>query len=272
MASTALSASARARTAGATPGCCASRSARAVSNQVSPSRMRPRACHSGCSDDASANASSMSEFSRLHANAARRLSISRFGLLDALLIITASRRVEQRGQRRVVIPVACPHGVGLAGLAEFFQGVLAHRLQESIAGSAPAVVGDHQGLVDEQGELIEHLEALHVTATGDRLCSVEVESAQKHRQPTKQHPLGLGQQRMRPVHRGAQGLLAAHRGARTPGQQPEPVMQAVEDLGQRQRTNPCCGQLDRERHPVQARQISPTTAALSSVMAKLGRA
>ena len=55
---------------------CVLWSVRAASNQPSPSRMRPRASHSGCSDDASANASSISEFSRLHANAARRLSIS----------------------------------------------------------------------------------------------------------------------------------------------------------------------------------------------------
>ena len=74
--SRARSASARARTAAATSACCASRSAKAVSNQASPSRMRPRACHSGCNDDASVNADSMSEFSRLHPNAARRLSIS----------------------------------------------------------------------------------------------------------------------------------------------------------------------------------------------------
>ena len=37
---------------------------------------------------------------------------------------------------------------------------------------------------------------------------------------------------VRPVHRGAQRLLAAHRGARTTGQQPEPVMKAVQYLGQ----------------------------------------
>ena len=74
--SVALSASARARTAGATSAGCAFWSVRAASNQVSPSRMRPRASHSGCSDDASCDASPISEFSRLHANAARRLSIS----------------------------------------------------------------------------------------------------------------------------------------------------------------------------------------------------
>ena len=251
--STALSASARARTAAATSASCATSWVRTASNQANPSRTRPRASHSGCSDDASVNASSVSEFSRLHANAARRLSISVSACSMTLLIITACRRVEQRRQRRVVIAVTRPHGVGFAGLAELFQRVLAHGFQQPVAGSAPAVVGHHQRLVDQQGELIEHLVALHLTGAGDRLGGVEVEAAQKRRQPAKQHPLGLGQQGVRPVHRGAQGLLAAHRGARTAGQQPEPVMQAVEDFGQRQGTHPRGGELDRQRQTVEAR-------------------
>ena len=91
-----LSASARARTAAATPGCCASRSARAASNQASPSRMRPRA-----------------EPQRLQRRRQRQRQLDvgvfpappergaqvvdlDFGLLETLLIITACRRVEQR--------------------------------------------------------------------------------------------------------------------------------------------------------------------------------
>ena len=91
--------------------------------------MRPRVSHSGCSDDASASACSVSEFSRLHPKALRRLSISSFGLLEALLIVAAGRRVEQGGHRRVVVAVPRPDGVGFAGLAEFFQRVLANGLE-----------------------------------------------------------------------------------------------------------------------------------------------
>ena len=47
-------------------------------------------------------------------------------------------------------------------------------------------------------------------------------------------------------------LLAAHRGARAAGQQSEPVVQAVEDLGQRQGADPCRCELDRQRHAVEA--------------------
>ena len=115
-----------------------------------------------------------------------------FGLLHSLLIITVCRRVEHRGQRRVVIAVTSPHGVGLAGLAEFFQRVLAHRLQQPVPRCASGIVGHHQRLVHQQGEQIQHLEALHVTA-GDRMGSVQVESAEKHRQPTEQDAFGCEQ-------------------------------------------------------------------------------
>ena len=77
---------------------------------------------------------------------------------------------------------------------------------------------------------------------------------------------------MRPVHRGAQRLLAADCGARTTGQQPEPVMQAVDDLGQGQRSHPRRREFDRQRHAVEAAAISATAVELSSVTAKSGRA
>ena len=91
----------------------------------------------------------------------------------------------------------------------------------------------------------------NVLVAGDGLRGVEVESAHEHRQPAEQDALGFGQQRVRPVDRGAQGLLAPHRGARAAGQQAEAVVQAVEDLGQRQRAHPRGRELDGERHAVE---------------------
>jgi hypothetical protein len=40
----------------------------------------------------------------------------------------------------------------------------------------------------EQNEQIDHFEALHVTAGGDRLGTVEVKAAQDYRQPPERHP------------------------------------------------------------------------------------
>ena len=145
----------------------ASRSVRAVSNQVSPSRMRPRRATAAAATTPAPGPARLRSFPgsiRMRRAGCR----SRCGLLDALLIITACRGVELGRHRRVVVAVACPYGVGFAGFAKLFQRVLAHRFQQPVAGSAPAVVGDHERLVDEQGELVEHLVALPRRTAGDR--------------------------------------------------------------------------------------------------------
>ena len=114
------------------------------------------------------------------------------------------------------------------------------------------VFGDHQRLVDEQGELVQNLVALHPVGAGDRLGGIEVEATQEHGQPAEQDALGVGEKSVRPIHRGAQGLLSAHRNARATGQQAEAVMQTVDDLRQRQGAHSRRRELDRQRHPVQA--------------------
>ncbi len=108
----------------------------------------------------------------------------------------AGRRVEQRGHRGVVVAVTRPDGFGLSGFAELLLRVLAHGLEQPVSRSAAGVFGSHQRLVDEQGELVEDLVALHLGVTGDGLCRVEVEPAEEDREPTEQNALGLGQQRM----------------------------------------------------------------------------
>ena len=85
--------------------------------------------------------------------------------------------VEQRSHGRVVIAVPGTHGVGLAGCAEFLQSVLAHRLQQPVSRWATCALGHDQGLVDQQCEQVEDLEAFHIAAAGDRPGGVEVEPA-----------------------------------------------------------------------------------------------
>src|SRR5262245_55144417 len=57
---------------------------------------------------------------------------------------------------------------------------------------------------------------------------------------------------MRPVDRCAQRLLTAHCGAGAAGEQFEPVMQAIENLVERQRPYSRGGELDGKRHAVEA--------------------
>ena len=99
-------------------------------------------------------------FSRLHAKAARRLSIS-------VPPARCAARGRRRSERRVGPPSRCsgrgggPHVIASPDSCELLLRVLAHGLQQPVAGSAADVVGDHERLVDEQRELVEHLVALH---------------------------------------------------------------------------------------------------------------
>ena len=46
---------------------------------------------------------------------------------------------------------------------------------------AAGVIGDQERLINEQGQLVEHLVALHITTAADELRGVKVEAADKHR-------------------------------------------------------------------------------------------
>ena len=150
-----------------------------------------------------------------------------------------------------MIAVTCSHRLGLAGLAELLLRVLANRLELTVSRSSTGVFGDHQRLVDKQRELIEDLVALHVGITRDGLGCIEIEPTDEDGEPAEQDAFGLRQQRMRPVHRRPQGLLSAHHGTRATGQQAKAMMQAADDLFQRQGPHAGRGQFDGQRHAVE---------------------
>ena len=160
---TTLATDARTRVAGAST-LSWSASASAATSQFHPSCIRPRDNQSGSSADASVSARSVSEFSRLHAKAARRLSISVCRLFDAPIVLSADRRVEQAGHRGVVVAMTGADVVAFAGLVELFLCVLTDGFEQPVAGAVRGVVGDHERLVDQQGELVEHVVALRLVA------------------------------------------------------------------------------------------------------------
>jgi hypothetical protein len=78
--------------------------------------------------------------------------------------------------------------------------------------------------------LVEELVAIPVGAGADRLGGIEVEAAHEDGQAPEQDSFGFGQQCVRPVFRRAQCLVAAHRGSCAAGEQPETVVEAVDNL------------------------------------------
>jgi len=91
-----------------------------------------------------------------------------------------------------VVAVPGSYLVGFARLAELLEGVLPHGFEHSVTGSAACTFGDGERFVDEQAELVEHLEAFDVRTAGDGLGSVEIESTHERRQPAEEHLLGFG--------------------------------------------------------------------------------
>ena len=81
----------------------------------------------------------------------------------------------------------------------------------------------------------------------------------------------LAEQVVAPVDRAAQRLLARGQVARAARQQREPLARAVEHRLRRQQPDARRGQLDRERQPVQSRQISRDRRRVVGVSAKSAR-
>ena len=79
-----------------------------------------------------------------------------------------------------------------------------------------------------------------------------VEAGGEDAQAVEDAALGLAEQRVGPLDRGLQRLLAAGGVGPAAGQQPEPLIEQPGDLGRAQRRHPGGGKLDRQRDPVQA--------------------
>lgn len=145
------------------------------------------------------------------------------------------------------------HRDPLAGLGDALLAVRAHRLQQPVPRLARVV--DHrldQRLVDQRGEDVEHSLARELVVGADLLGEFEGRAAVEDRQPPQQHPLGFLQQVPAPLHHRPQRLVPRQDGTSARGEQPEPVVETVGDLGHRQRPEPGGGEFDREGQAVES--------------------
>ena len=248
-------------------------SASTASNHAKPSWILPRDSHNACSDDASSNARSTSPVSMLQPNALRR-DIHLFGWLARPGVGNPC------GQAHRDLPPLRRSGrgggsgrFGLAGLAELFQGVLTNGLQQPVSRCTGGVFGDDQRLVDEQAKLVEDLEALYLGAARNSLRRVEVESAQEDRQAGgTRHVRTRSATRATSRPKPATSADAAPPCARPPsaigtGRGGCPTISSSESARTRAAASSIASGM-----PSRRRQISVTVAALSSVIAKPGRA
>ena len=111
--------------------------------------------------------------------------------------------------------------------------------------------GDH-GRIDETGEQINGLVGFDGVPGTDTLGGCGVERTGEYRQPLEQSLFGLAEQLEGPVDDGAQCLLSGRHRPRPCGQQAEPVVQPLNDLGDVERPHARGGELDRQWQAVQA--------------------
>ncbi|MDX6419995.1 MAG: hypothetical protein QOG28_4615 [Trebonia sp.] len=113
-----------------------------------------------------------------------------------------------------------------------------------------AVPGEHV-LVDQADERWQDLIPGELAVCADRFRRRDVEAAGEDRQPRPQQLLGRRAQRVAPLDRGPQRLVARRPRAPAAGEQPQPVVDELGHLAQRQRAQPDGGELDGQGNAVE---------------------
>lgn len=153
-----------------------------------------------------------------------------------------SERIEPRG-------VPTSKNVHLAGSFEPPQGVLAHRLQQTVASPPVLLVDLDPGRVHQTGEQAEHFPWSNSAVGTDDLSGLQTPAADEHRQPAEDDLVSWLQQPVAPVDRGPYRLLATRRRSAAADQQRDRVVQPLEDLLEAQHPHPRRGQFERQGHP-----------------------
>jgi hypothetical protein len=130
-------------------------------------------------------------------------------------------------------------------------GKLADRLEHAVAHRAVVVGRCQQRLTHQRIDEVEHVVPGDRAAGAHGLRRLERAAAGEDRGAHQRQPLGLAQQVVRPLHRMAQGLVAAERPPPA-AQQPEALVEALEDLARAHRPHARRGKLDGERNAVEA--------------------
>ena len=92
------------------------------------------------------------------------------------------------------------------------------------------VVSDDEGLVDQLAQHVVHIEGVEVVAGEDRLRGRQVTATREHRQPIQRPTFDRVEQVIGPVDGAAQRLMTLERGAATPGEELEPLIEPGDEI------------------------------------------
>ena len=158
------------------------------------------------------------------------------------------------GQRKIMPGMPRCSAGRVPGVAtdEFAVRVLAQRVKHPVPGRCVLCTAQHQRLVHQRTQQVEDVQAVERRVGAHALGRSQVEAANEHAQALEQQLLGLRQQVVRPIDQRTQGLLALLQHPAATGKQLVAVIQALVDVGHRQRAHARCGQFQRQRDALQA--------------------
>ena len=143
------------------------------------------------------------------------------------------------------------HRFRFAGRGQLLQRERAGRFEQAIARLALAF-GDHQRLVDQLREEVEHLPLIDALVARHALREFQPEAAGEDTEAPEHRALFVGQQADAPLQRRAQRLVPAQLHPRHAGQHVEHLVEARLQADDAQQRHAGGGQLDRQRDAVEA--------------------
>ncbi len=145
--------------------------------------------------------------------------------------------------------MAAPHLTPPAAPIQQLPTELAQRLRQAVADPVATAVGHDHRLLHEIVQCGDDVRFVDAPVTQHRPRRLGVEASGEHRRPFEHRARTIIEQVVRPGHGCPQRLLSSR--ARTAAQQPEAVVQTLEDVGQRRGSDAPGGELDRQRDPVE---------------------
>src|SRR5438105_13206723 len=161
-------------------------------------------------------------------------------------------------------------------LVSLQRSVFTHGFVQSVAGDATYLVFDDQRLIEQRRDDVKHVARRNVVEGADTPDIFQRESAGESREAPQHGLLSSRQEVVAPVDCPSKRLMTREGNTVSPGQQGKTVIQATEDLLDRQDPGPHRRQLDRQwqtveppakaddRHPVRVAQREMARAAARS--------
>ncbi len=143
------------------------------------------------------------------------------------------------------------NALSFAGLVEFRRSKRARSLEQAVPRSLTVNVGNHERLVHQRDQRLESGSRRFPIAGADAGCRLEPAASRKDRKPAKQHAFAILEQRVAPLERRRQRLMARRNVALRRREHVEVLRDPHLQFAQAERRKARRRKFDRERDAVE---------------------